>query len=308
VDKELKYLIDILKEANLNREADELTHLLIKSANIVGGDLEAWKAVLNEIERPHETQVQTKAIVYLVEAAKNLKDAAALKEADPEDIKDSAEKLRVVMSNMNMTSEDFFVKEAGAMALLGKAAPLFSFLIAIKNVYYGFQEFKKVQGKSGDVGLNWMDTLQPAKMMSKAKEYSESPVELKTVVELTKSGSLLWDEGISFVVNLLDGFKDILLLMPTVLGYFAGLGIGGLTVSAIDFGISMLLWLAVEAPAEKFMKTLYLPNLEFITGTAQMAIASLIEQQAPTPDDSEELPLADEDENFDAEAWWASIA
>lgn len=309
MDKELKYLIDILKEAKLDREADELMHLLVKSATVVQEDLEAWQNVLGEIDRPNEIQVQTKAILYLIEAARGLGEAEELKEVGPEDIKDSAKNLKLVMSNLKMTPDEFFVKQAGPMAMLGKAAPLFSFIIALKNIYYGFQEFKKIQSKAGDVGMNWMDTLQPSKLMTKAKEYSQSPIELKIVVELTKSARLLWDEGISLVVNLLDGFKDILFLMPTLVGYFAGMGIGGITVSVIDFSISMLLWLLVEAPAERLMKSLYRPNLEFIKGTAQMAIASLVEQQAPAPDDSEELPLeGGDDEDFDANGWWASVA
>jgi len=70
----------------------------------------------------------------------------------------------------------------------------------------------------------------------------------------------------------------------------------------------MLLWLAVEAPAEKYMKGLYQPELDFIRTTAQAAVVSLIEQKAPAPDDSQELDIEDAEEEFDPDIWWASIS
>lgn len=304
MNKELKYLIDTLKEAGLDREAEELNHLLVKSATVVDEEIEAWQGVIEEIEKPPATQIQGRLIKWFVQAATSFREAEELKTLKPEEIKESASTLKKVMSHSNLSPDEFFVKRAGVMGMLGKAAPLFSFIIAAKNMYYGFQEFKKIQSKAGDIGLNWMDTMQPSKMMAKAKELRESPEELTLLVELTKSAMLLWDEGISLVINLIDGFKDLAFLLADILS-------GG-WAAVIDFSISMMLWLLVEAPAEAFMKKQYAPGIDYIKSTAEITIKSLINQKAPPIDDSEELDIGEdeyeEDPDFDAEAWLRTIS
>ena len=72
MNKELKYLIDILREAQLKAEAAELMHLLIKSAEIYDVNLQSWQAVITELDKPYDTQIQGKAILYIAEAIKNL--------------------------------------------------------------------------------------------------------------------------------------------------------------------------------------------------------------------------------------------
>lgn len=308
MDKQLKHLIDILREAELVREADELNYLLIKAASTVENNLFAWQAVIDELDRPADLQLPDRAVQYLVEAARNLVAAEPLQKLSPEEINESAERIGTIMSRSKMNPDQFFVKNAGIMSMLDKAAPLFSFIVALKNIYYGFQEFKKVQASAGYVELNWMDTLQPSKLTIKAREFQNAPDDLVEIVKLSKSGMIMWDEGISLIVNLIDGFKDVMLTIPTVISYIGTMGVAGLALTAIDFSISMLLWLAVESPAENLMREQYEPVFNLIRYTAQITIAALIEQQAPKPDDSTNLEVDTESEDYDfsAEKWWAA--
>lgn len=282
MDKKLKYLIDILKEAELYKEANELTSLLVKSANVIENEIVKWQSVIEELEKRPNVQIQTKALLYLIEGAKNLAAAEPLKSATPEEIANASKIFKSSMKR-NESPEDFLKKNAGVMSMMGKVTPFFSFVIALKNIYYGFQEFKKIQSESEKIGMSWMDTLLPSKTMKKAKELQEDPESLKLVTKITKSAMLLWDEGISLIVNLIDGFKDMFFL-------FADLGTLGWS-APLDFSLSMLLWLAVEVPAEAAMKSFYEPQLRFTKTKAQMMIASLIEQNIPSIDDSESIEI-----------------
>ena len=123
MNKELKYLIDILREAQLKAEAAELMHLLIKSAEIYDVNLQSWQAVITELDKPYDTQIQGKAILYIAEAIKNLADAEPLKQFNKLQIEESAATIKRVMANSSVSPDDFFVKRAGVMSLLGKAAP-----------------------------------------------------------------------------------------------------------------------------------------------------------------------------------------
>lgn len=152
--------------------------------------------------------------------------------------------------------------------------PLISLLFAAKNFYYCAIELSKLLANSSKVDLKWYQALKPEHLMSAATKYSEDPKSLIEIINLNKSSKSFMDEFISFVLNYLDGIKDIIFLIADFVT--AGFSVG------LDIGISLIL-MSMEIAIEKSVLPAYDNIFDFIAKTATDKISSLtVTRELPT--------------------------
>lgn len=124
----------------------------------------------------------------------------------------------------------------------GKMIPvigfIFSGILAIKNIYYGFYEYQKLVSEASELGISWFDTLYPNKLSHLVKQNSNEPDKLILLARITKTAKAFWDEAISAAANTLDAVKDFIFL-------FLEIGSMGLAIAG-DIGISLVLWMIEE--------------------------------------------------------------
>lgn len=289
MNKRLRHLIGLLKEAGLNNEANELKSLLIKYSFQDNKNLQLWQGVLYELEAPRPLQIQGKALQWLFSANEELKDVSKeLQGADEKEIKDALKIVEQVSKNTNLSVEELeklssmkwdkeLVKTAqwgwlkgigsGVLKSLPLVGVIFSFLLVCKNVYYSFVEYNKLVSEASQIGLSWADTLQPSKMNSKIKEYYNNPEKMRLAVRTTRTARTFVDEGVSLIANTVDFIKDIIML-------FAAIPSLGLSI-AIDVGISILIFI-VELAVEEGYKSLYNPALQNARERAESMISVLV--------------------------------
>jgi len=244
--RKLKNLIAVLIEAELHEEADEIAQLIKKKAQL---NPTGWQDVIDLIDSPYPTQIQERAFKHLSKAASSLgKAAEGLKGLSSEEIFALAQKHQDLASKADF-SESALNKYAGNISLTEKAFHFLTLLAVFKNIYYGFQEFKKIQKNASALNINWMDTLQPVKMGHYSHKYANDPNRMLILVELLRNARTFLVETLSALINVIDGVKDIIML-------FAAIPSMGLSL-IVDFGISILLWLAVEEPLEAAMERHY---------------------------------------------------
>ncbi len=227
-------------------------------------EINLWKNLLDSIDDPIPDQI-SQAAKYLASGAIEMYQSQQhLNQLSPE-------QLRAAINNAYFNKEAQLwegAKYLGKKTLnvLPAVGFVFSFLQALKNFVYGLNLFAKLSQDSHQIGLTWFEILFPENLKKKIDEYSDQPVKLKTVASLSKYSKQFSDEGISFVVNIIDFIKDTIFIFIDI-GTF-----GWLTVADVSLSVFLM---GVEYLAEKDTLPLFDQTLQNIIELANFKIADL---------------------------------
>lgn len=271
-----------LEDLGMDQEAGLLSQMVKIAQGITPQEVESWKAVVEEVDRPYETEAMKAISGPFVKGWKELaKHSGVLGKAKKEDIIDAVEYVKKFFKLAEENNE-LIIKprpiapglesQAIGWSLLGKALPglpgaIIGGLFALKNIVYSVREFSRMVQSGRQIGLNWWNTLQTSDLHEAAVRYGDDPKKLFILTKTTKAAQLFKDEAISAAINSIDATKDLIMGVLEALGTLASLGIGGGLALTIDIGISIALmfveWV-IEDEALKGNKEI----LKFIRKTA----------------------------------------
>jgi len=314
-----KNLVTLAKDLNYlgYKNASKKIITISKIAQDLNLEMQQWQAVVEEAEKPVPKQIFDVAIesvingvIGLVKSSENLKGvseddiktALELGSKIPGAIKganvniDVIEKFASNFNKMNKTAQSSVLKGLGnlgsrALKVIPIIGFVFSAAMAIKNLIYGFIEFRKLMSISDEINMPWYETLFADKMMGRIEQNKGAPEKLIAMIKVSKSAKAFVDEAISFAANYIDFFKDIIFLIVEAIvaagsaiippGWIATLGIG-----AVDITLSFII-MVVEYYAEKNAFEKYDIAINKIKDVAQLEIRTISLNNYDNFDDEE---------------------
>ena len=297
--KDILNLALLLKQNNLDWEADAALALLRKKANL---DIQPWYDLYDETNTVEPSPILDNISKFLNSAKYYLdKAAGGLQGATKEDIEILTNYLPpekiVARANLNRdsllkisSSQDPYWETAELLHKAGliqrpdyKKAnwwksiatasgktliyvlPFVSLIMAIYNLYYCFIAYQRLVGEMPELGLNWADTLQPEKINQLIEKNKENPFYLKNLTKAVKNIDLFIDEFISSIANTIDGIKDVIFMIANISVVFL----------PIDLGLSFAIALIEYGAENKALK----PYKDLVNKIRQIAILKIEEIQ-----------------------------
>ena len=324
MDKEIISLAMSLNRLGVKNGSGQL-YEIISIANTV----DSWSSVIEETNRPIPQQVFGVAAGYIASGLKPLYNAAKalagykyeelmfmiqIAKMIPNAISEKGVELSSVVKfssdfgKMNKTAQASLagniVNSLGSKALkyIPLVGVLFSGIMAIKNLAYGFREYGRLVEVSSKIGLTWSETLYTENLNMKLSENIDSPDKLIILTKVCKHAKVFVSEVISFAANYIDFCKDFLFLIMEVLVaagtfFFPPSILASLGIASVDIFISILISIA-----EYFVESAVMKKYDIVIGKIRgVAQNNII--QLNTRVLVEEAESIAADKNYDFSSW-----
>jgi hypothetical protein len=231
MNNKLFKLATLLESEGLINEAAETCRLAVYGQDT--SELDMWQEAWASVSEPIPEQFPGRAIKFLMDGFSGLAESGKeLQDADPESVQRAGRAIKSLSSKVDFDYETLkkfsqigkdpeITREANAA--IGEASwlarsiplvgPIFSGMFALKNLYYGLKELGSVLSFSESLGVPWYVALKHVNLRTLAERHAEDPEKITIVDQLSKSVQVLWDEVISFVINIVDFIKDCLFVL-----------------------------------------------------------------------------------------------